>query len=310
MSEQKKIIIIDGDSFIHRAYHGYKTHNKYATEINFAIKGFTSMLSKILNERESDFLAIVMDHQGKNFRHELDSQYKANRPEKEASFLKQIYAIHEHVKASGLPYFCVEGVEGDDVIGFLAKKAQRQNWKTEILTGDKDIAQILDHNTSLIDTRFNKTITLNNIEENFGVEKPYQIIDYLAIQGDKADNIMGLDNCGKKTAQKLILDFDAIENLLKASENDIRDSISKVTRSKVKVESIIDQVKNSPEKLLMSKVLTTLKTDLDLKLTLKDIKFKQERIDVDKLEELNAIYSLSPLYSMYHKTHDIYKQCK
>lgn len=307
MSEQKKFIIVDGDSFIHRAYHGYKKHNKYTTEVNYAVKGFTSMLSKTLNDRNFDFLAIVLDHQGKNFRHELDKNYKANRPEKEANFLKQIYAIHEHVVASGLPYFCVEGVEGDDVIGFLAKKAQKKGWKTEILTGDKDIAQILDHNTSLIDTRFNKTITMNNIQETFGVEKPYQIIDYLALQGDIADNIMGLDDCGKKTAQKIIKDFDVIENLIKASEEEIRESIKKVARNKAKVESIIKQVKDTPEKLLLSKKLTTLKTNIDLELTLKHIKVKIDKIDIEKLEELNAIYSLAPFYSMYKDTYETFK---
>lgn len=302
-----KLIIIDGDSFIHRAYHGYKKNAKYTTEFNFAVKGFTSMLSKALNERTFDYLAIVMDHQGKNFRHELDVNYKANRPEKEANFLNQIYAIHDHIKASGLPYFCVENVEGDDVMGFIAKKAQKQNWEIEILTGDKDIAQILDKNTRLVDTRFNKTITLDNIFETFGVKEPYQIIDYLALQGDKADNIKGLDDCGAKTAQKLINDFDTIENILNATPDQIRDSIKKVTRQKIKVDNVISQIKNEPEKLLLSKKMTTLKTDLLLDLTMKDIKFKMERIDIVRLKELNFKYSLHPEYSMYKDTFEYFK---
>lgn len=304
---KKKMVIVDGDSFIHRAYHGYKTHNKkFSNENNYAVKGFTSMLSKTINSIEFDFLAIVLDHQGKNFRHRLSTDYKANRPEKEESFLKQIMVIHEYVKATGLPYFCVEGVEGDDVIGFLTKKAQLKDWDVDIYTGDKDIAQVLDENTKLIDTRFNKIISMENIEETFGVKKPYQIIDFLALQGDKADNIEGVEGCGKKTANKIVECYDTIENFIEASQEDITNKIQKTVRSKEKTKDIIKQIKETPEKVLLAKKLTTLKTDLDITLSLADIQIRNSRFDYEKTHRILTDYQLKKEYSMLTKSLELY----
>lgn len=306
---KKKIVIIDGDSFIHRAYHGYKTHNKkFSNENNYAVKGFTSMLSKTLNATTFDYLAIVLDHQGKSFRHELSPTYKANRAEKEDSFLHQIKIIHDFVKASGLPYFCKEGVEGDDVIGYLAKKAQEKGWLVDIYTGDKDIAQVLDVGTKLIDTRFNKEISLENIKDVFGVNKPYQIIDFLALQGDKADNIEGLAGCGVKTANKIIEEYDIIENFLEATDQDIIEKISKTVRSKEKTKGIITQIRENPSKLMLAKELTTLRTNFDLNLTLADLKIHQSRFDFIKTKEIVKNYQLTPAYSFDKKSLEWYNQ--
>lgn len=308
---KKKFVIIDGDSFIHRAYHGYKTHNKkFSREDNYAIKGFTSMLSKTLNDIEYDYLAIVLDHQGKNFRHRLSPIYKANRSEKEASFLKQIEIIHKFVKATALPYFCVEDVEGDDVIGCLARKGQSKDWDIDIYTGDKDIAQILDSNTRLIDTRFNKTITMDNIKEVFGVDHPYQIIDFLALQGDKADNIEGVDGCGKKTANKIIETYDIIENFIDADSDHIWESIRKTVRSNDKTNGIIKQVRENPEKILLSKELTSLKLDLELSLTISDIKLKNSRFDFFEVDSIIKEYDLKPDYSLVTKSKELYNYFK
>lgn len=301
---EKKFIIIDGDSFIHRAYHGYKTHNKYSDETNYAVKGFTSMVSKILNDVEFDYLAIVLDHQSDSFRKDLDPKYKANRPPKEESFLIQIEAIHNYIKSSGLPYFCHKGVEGDDVIGFLAKKAQSQKWLIDIYTGDKDIAQILDERTRLIDTRFNKTISLLNIEDVFGVKKPEQIIDYLALQGDKADNIEGIAGCGEKTALRIIEKYDIIENFINDDEINIFENIKSAVRNKTKTQNIINQVKENPEKILLAKKLTTIKTDLDIILTRGDIKPKYANFNAVNLKNIMSKYKLHKDYSLYNETKD------
>lgn len=287
----KKFLIIDGDSFIHRAFHGYKK-DKNSTEFNFLIKGFFKMITKELNSRKFDYLALVMDYQGDSFRKDIYPEYKGNRPKKTKEFLEQVEEIHEYIRCSGLPYLCMKGVEGDDVIGFLAKKAQLQKWETVILTGDKDMAQVIDENTKLIDTRFKKEINLLNLEETFGIKEPNQIIDFLALQGDKADNIIGLDGCGEKTAIKIINEYGSVENILKASEDDIYDKIRKTVRSEIKTKNIIKQIKETPDKLLLAKTLTTLKTDLDFNLTLKDIKINRKRFNREKIIKFNEKYGL------------------
>lgn len=290
-------LIIDGDSFIHRAYHGYKS-DKNSTEKNFLIKGFTKMITKEINSRKPTYLAIVMDYQGDSFRKELYPEYKGNRPPKTEDFLLKVEEIHEYIRSSGLPYFCHKGVEGDDVIGYLAKSAQKRNWQTTILTGDKDMAQIVDKNTRLVDTRFKREININNIKEHFGVEEPIQIIDFLALQGDKADNILGLEGCGEKTALKIIEEYKTIENFINADENDIYSKIRKTVRSEIKTQKIIKIIKENPNDLLLSKTLTTLKLDLDFNLSMSDIKPKKIRFNRDKIIEINLANNLHYKYSL------------
>lgn len=297
--EDIDLLIIDGDSFIHRAYHGYKTHNKgYADDSNFAIKGFCEMLTRVINKYESKYLAVVLDHKSETFRKKIYPDYKGQRPPKEENFLKQVSAIHDFVKASGLPYFCIEGVEGDDTMGVLAIKAQSLNWKTVLLSGDKDMAQIVDKNTKIVDTKTNKEIRLNNIEHVFGVEKPYQIIDFLALQGDKADNILGMQDCGNKTALHLIKKYDTIETLLKCNLDELYDYVKPVVRQKTKAENIVRQVKDEKEKLLLWKFLTSLKLDIELNITRKDIKVSPERINYEILNSLQKEYQLNLNYSL------------
>lgn len=292
---KNSFLIIDGDSFIHRAYHGYK-NDRFSTEKNFLIKGFMTMITKEINERKPEYLAVVLDFQGDSFRKEIYPEYKANRPPKTKEFLKQVEEIHIYVKASGLPYFCEKGVEGDDVIGYLAKKAQLKKWKTTILTGDKDIAQIIDENTRLVDTRFKREINIKNLNESFGVNKPEEIIDLLALQGDKADNILGLEGCGEKTALKIINDFGSIDNLIEAPAENIYSSIRKTARSETKTQKIIQQVKETPEVLLLSKTLTTLKTDFEMNLSISDIKPKAIRFKKEKIIEINTLNNLNYEY--------------
>lgn len=297
--EEIDFLIIDGDSFIHRAYHGYKAYSKnFANESNFAIKGFTEMLARTINKYESKYLAIVLDHQGISFRKEIYPEYKANRSPKEEKFLKQISSIHDFVKSSGLPYFCIEGVEGDDTIGVLTKKSQSKKWKTVILSGDKDLAQVIDENTKIIDTKTDKVITINNIKEVFGVKKPKQIIDFLALQGDKADNILGMDNCGQKTALKLIEKYNSINELIESDLNELYDYIKPVVRNKHKAKSIVEQVKNNKEQLLLWRFLTSLKLDIPMETTLKDIKIMENRIDFKTLNNIRSEYNLNLNYSL------------
>lgn len=293
MEENKKIIIIDGDSFIHRAYHGYKKD-----ENKDAIMGFLSMITKIINNNKFDYIAIVLDDQNENFRHRLSPKYKANRPPKPIALQQQIYDIHSFIKNSGLPYFSVVDVEGDDVIGFLAKKAQNKNWSVDIFSGDKDLAQVIDEKTKIIDTRFKKEIELKNIFDNFGVVHPYQIVDLLALQGDKADNIEGINKCGKTTAIKIIKEFGTIENLLNTDHQELIEKMKPLIRNKESLKIILDQIMNEKEKILLSKNLISLKTDLDLDLKIKDIKIKTERIKKEVLIQICQKYGLNIKYSL------------
>ena len=294
--ENKKFdfIIVDGDSYIHRAYHGYKKYNRFATEENFAIKGFLEMLSKTLNMYKSSYLAIVFDYQGPSFRNELSPIYKANRPKKEPIFLSQIEDIHNIIKKSGLPSFCIKGFEGDDTIGSLVRKAQLKKWNTAIFTGDKDLAQLLDENTCIIDTntRTEKIIKLNDLEKYFGVEKPENIIDLLAIKGDKADNILGLNGCGDKTGVFLVKKYGTVENIIAADKDQLKIELKSVLRHKDKIESVLYQLEEDKERLLLDKELTKLKENIIIDLTLKDIKIKEERLDKNYVIAILKKYNL------------------
>lgn len=299
MEQKNDFLIIDGDSFIHRAYHGYKKHNqKYSNDTNYAIKGFSSMITRALKDNQFYFLAIVLDHQGKNFRHRLSDKYKANRPEKEESFKNQIIDIHSYIKDLGLPYFCVKDVEGDDVIATLARKAQLKKWKTKILTGDKDIAQVIDENTILHDTRFDKIISINNLEEIFGVKNPNQIIDFLAMQGDKADNIDGISGCGKGTAQKMLSKYGSLDKMMNLSYNDLISDVEKMARNKKKAEEIVYQIINNKENIILAQKLVKLQDDLEMPLSQKDIKFKADRINKESIHYLLEKYQLSKTHSI------------
>ncbi len=296
----KKIdfLIIDGDSFIHRAYHGNKTHNKFMNEKNAAFKGFIKMLKGSIEAYQSPYLAVVLDHQGDTFRKEIYKEYKGNRPPKEADFIKQVNDIHAFVKSSGMPYFCVEGVEGDDVIGVLAKKAESNGMETTILTGDKDIAQIVSDKTRLVDTKSRREINLGNLEEIFGVTKPLQIVDLLSLKGDVADNILGMRDCGEKSALGLIKKYGSISNLLKQDLKDVYDFIRPITRSEDRANSIINQIENEKDKLLLWKYLTTLNLDIDIPLTRKDIKFSKERMNPETFNDLRKKYNFKTEYSI------------
>lgn len=290
-------LIIDGDSFIHRAYHGYKAYNKSNNsnedEEVFAIKGFTEMISRVLNKYKYKYLAVVLDDQGDSFRKEIYPEYKINRPPKPESFLSQIEDIHKYIKSSGLPYFCIENVEGDDVIGVLAEKAKNFKWKTKILSGDKDMAQVIDENTVIFDTKSQKEINLENIEANFGVRDPKQIIDLLALKGDIADNIKGLEGCGDKTAIKIIEHFKSINNLINyENKNERNQIIEKLTRNKIKSKIIIEQLDNKPNELLLSKFLTSLKLDIEMNLKIGDIKSSIHNIDFNELNRISLKYKL------------------
>lgn len=218
MSEKKPpFILVDGSSYLFRAYHVPQLQRMTNSKgmMTGAVFGVINMLKSLIKEFEPEHMAVVFDAKGKTFRNDLYPEYKANRPPMPEDLRQQIEPIHEIVKAMGLPLLVIEGVEADDVIGTLAKQACNEGRETLISTGDKDMAQLVSEHVTLINTmdKNNPITDRERVVEKFGV-KPEQIIDYLALVGDKVDNIPGVDKCGPKTAVKWLEQYDSLQGVI------------------------------------------------------------------------------------------------
>ncbi len=261
MSEtQKKLILVDGSSFLFRAYHAIKANltSPDGRPTN-AIFGVANMLKKLVADHQTDYFTVVFDAPGKTFRHEMYDQYKANRPPMPDDLRVQIQPLHDLIKAMGLPLIIESGVEADDVIGALAKLAERQGFSVIISTGDKDMAQLVNANITLENTMSNTRMDIAGVQEKFGVA-PEQIIDYLAVMGDAVDNIPGVPKVGPKTAAKWLNHYGTLDNIM-ASANEIKGKVGENLRA-------------SLEQLPLSRTLTTIKCDLGLDYTIDDLKQK------------------------------------
>jgi DNA polymerase-1 len=256
MSTQR-LILIDGSSFLFRAYHAIPSlTNKVGLPTN-AIYGVANMLRKLMTDYQTDYFAVVFDAKGKNFRHQLYANYKAHRPPMEEDLRVQIAPLHQLIKTMGLPLIIEKGVEADDVLGALALYAVQQNFEVIISTGDKDMAQLVTDKITLENSLSNTKMDVQGVIDKFGV-KPEQIIDYLALMGDSADNIPGVPKVGAKTAAKWLAKYDNVEQLI-ASANEIKGKVG-------------EHLRKNFDQLRLSKQLTTLKTDLNLNYTLADLK--------------------------------------
>lgn len=275
MSEQKSpFILVDGSSYLFRAYHVPQLQRMTNSEgmMTGAIFGVINMLKSLLKEYDPSHIAVVFDAKGKTFRNDLYPEYKANRPPMPEDLRQQIVPIHQIVKAMGLPLLVVEGVEADDVIGTLAKQACAEGRETLISTGDKDMAQLVSDNVTLINTmdKNNPITDYDRVIEKFGV-KPDQIIDYLALVGDKVDNIPGVDKCGPKTAVKWLAEYETMQGVIDNADN-VGGKIGENLRSAL-------------EQLPLSYELATIKLDCDLEFTPKELTHNQPN-----LAELKDLY--------------------
>jgi DNA polymerase-1 len=212
-------LLVDGSSYLYRAFHALPDLRSPAGEPTGAIYGVLSMLRRLLADYKADFLACVFDAKGKTFRDELYAEYKANRPAMPEDLAAQIEPLHEAIKATGWPVVCVDGVEADDVIGTLARAAHEQGIRTVISTGDKDLSQLVNDHIVLVNTMSNETLDEAGVRAKFGVG-PDRIIDYLALVGDAVDNIPGVEKVGPKTAAKWIAQYGSLEGVL-AHANEI-----------------------------------------------------------------------------------------
>jgi DNA polymerase I len=213
MTKKAPLILVDGSSYLFRAFHALPPLENSKGQPTGAIYGVINMLKKLVVEYQPEHMAVVFDAKGKTFRNDLYKDYKANRPPMPDDLRTQIEPIHQIVDALGYPRIVVPDVEADDVIGTLAKQAEAAGYEVLISTGDKDLAQLVTPKISLINTMNNFISTPESVIEKFGVPAE-QIIDYLALIGDTADNIPGINKVGPKTAVKWLAQYESVKNII------------------------------------------------------------------------------------------------
>ncbi|MCU8153283.1 DNA polymerase I [Vibrio vulnificus] len=256
---ENPLILIDGSSYLYRAFHAYPGTMSNGDIPTNAVYGVVNMLRSMMRQFASDRIAVVFDAKGKTFRDDMYPEYKANRPPMPDDLRCQIEPLHQVIKAMGLPLIVIEGVEADDVIGTLAYQASQQGMPVLISTGDKDMAQLLDDNITLINTMTNVVMDREGVIEKFGIP-PEMIIDYLALMGDKVDNIPGVPGVGDKTATALLQGIGGLSKLY----NHLDDIAALGFRgSKTMAQKLVDNKDNA----LLSYQLATIKLDVALQET-------------------------------------------
>ena len=246
---RKPLILVDGSSYLYRAFHALPPLTTSRGEPTGAVLGVLNMIQKLLTEQEPECIAVVFDAKGKTFRDEIFEEYKANRPPMPDELRSQVTPLLEAIEAMGLHLLRVSGVEADDVIGTLASRASEAGWNVLVSTGDKDMAQLVDDRITLVNTMTGSRMDPAGVAEKFGV-RPDQIVDYLALVGDSSDNIPGVPRVGPKTAAKWLGQFGSIEGI-KANAAEIGGKVG---------ESLRDNL----DRLDLSRKLATIVCDLDL----------------------------------------------
>ncbi len=206
----KTLLLLDGSSYLYRAFHALPDLRTAAGEPTGALRGFISMLRTLRQQVPADYLACVFDAKGKTFRDDLYAEYKANRAAMPEDLVAQIAPIHAATRALGWPVIEIEGIEADDVIGTLARYAAQHGLRTVISTGDKDLAQLVDEHTTLVNTMSGETLDVPGVEGKFGVP-PTRIVDYLTLVGDSVDNVPGVEKVGPKTAAKWLQTYGSLD---------------------------------------------------------------------------------------------------
>ena len=251
MKKTPPFILVDGSSYLYRAYHAMSQANLTNAEgqATGAIYGVVNMLKKLLEQYKPELIAVVFDAKGKTFRNDLYSEYKATRPPMPDDLREQIEPLHDVVRAMGFPLIMVSGVEADDVIGTLAHQATALKIDTVISTGDKDMAQLVNEHVTLINTMSNTLTDVQAVHDKYGIA-PNRIIDYLALMGDKVDNIPGVPSVGPKTATKLLQQYDSLEGVI-AHADEVKGKMG-------------EKLRDAAPDLPLSYELATIKLDVEL----------------------------------------------
>ena len=242
-------ILVDGSSYLYRAFHAMPPLTNSKGKPTGAVYGVVNMIKRLIKDYQPQHIAIVFDAKGKTFRDDLFKEYKANRPAMPDELQQQIEPLLAIIRAMGLPLLQIEGVEADDVIGTLAKQAEKHGLTTLISTGDKDMAQLVDDQITLINTMNNQIYDRQGVINKFGIP-PELIIDYLSLVGDSVDNIPGVPKVGPKTAVKWLTEFGNLKNLIENA-----DKISG---------AVGESLRNHLNALPLNIQLTTIKCDVNL----------------------------------------------
>ncbi|MEI2417772.1 DNA polymerase I [Orrella sp. JC864] len=273
---KKTLLLVDGSSYLYRAFHAMPDLRNAQGEPTGALYGVINMLRRLVPDYNAQYAACVFDARGKTFREDLYADYKAHRPPMPEELAQQVEAIHQTVRALGWNVLAVEGVEADDVIGTLAAQAAAQDIHTVISTGDKDLAQLVNPHVTLVNTMSGETLDVAGVAGKFGVP-PERIVDYLMLVGDSVDNVPGVQKVGPKTAAKWLGEHGSVQALVAAAE-----SIKGVAGANLR--SAIPQFE-------LTRQLLTVKTDCDLSQVVPDFSALVPRApDVPRLIELYDRY--------------------
>ncbi len=258
------LVLVDGSSYLYRAFHALPPLTNSKGLPTGAVKGVINMLRRLIKDYPNSDIAVVFDAKGKTFRDDIYAEYKANRPPMPDDLRPQVQPIHDIIRAMGLPLLIIEGVEADDVIGTLAREATEQGVDVVVSTGDKDMAQLVNQHVTLVNTMTDTVMDVAGVEEKFGIP-PSLVIDFLALMGDKVDNIPGVPGVGEKTALALLQNLGGLDSIYA--------DLSKIP------ELAFRGAKKMPEKLAeheaqarLSYELATIKTDVELPVALAELK--------------------------------------
>jgi len=269
-AKKKTIYLIDGNSYIYRAYHAIRHLSTTKGLPTNATLGFTKMLLKLLSEQKPEHMAIVFDARGPTFRHKIYEAYKANRPPMPEDLAVQIPYIKKVVEGMNILSLELAGYEADDIIGTLARAAQKKGFHVVMVTGDKDFKQLVSRAADIWDPMKDRTVDYASLKKDFGLE-PYQWVDVMALAGDTSDNVPGVPGIGEKTAVELVKTFGSVEELL--------ENLDKITRKKLR-----ENLTNFGEQAMLSRRLVEINTKVPLHVELPSLRIPGP--DADKLARL------------------------
>lgn len=257
----KKLLLIDGSSYLYRAFHAMPDFRNKADEPTGAIYGVINMLKRARHDIKPDYVACIFDAKGKTFRDEIYPKYKANRPSMPEDLRTQIEPLHECIEALGVPLLVIPDVEADDVIATLTKKGLEEKLEIVISTGDKDIAQLIKPNVTIINTMTGENLDTEGVKAKFGVY-PDRMVDYQSLVGDSVDNVPGVDKVGPKTAVKWLSEYGDLDSII-ANAGQIKGKVGENLRLAV-------------EWLPTTRELVTLKEDVAIDVRMENLKYRPE----------------------------------
>ncbi|MCF6336440.1 MAG: DNA polymerase I [Gammaproteobacteria bacterium] len=271
MKANKQLILVDGSSYLYRAFHAMPSLSNSQGQPTGAVYGVVNMLRRLLKDFQPEYMAMVFDAKGKTFRDDLYAEYKANRPPMPDELREQIAPLHAIVEAMGLPMLIVDGVEADDVIGTLARQATEMGMDCLVSTGDKDMAQLVNQHVTLMNTMDNSTLDPQGVVDKFGIP-PERIVDYLTLMGDSVDNIPGVPKVGPKTAVKWLTQYGTLDEI--------------ITRAGEITGKVGENLRDVLEQLPLSHQLATIKCDVPLDAGPTELKV--QAADTERLTQLFA----------------------